>query len=617
MNEPSASPFGTTESIRALDQTGLDKHKRLKRFHTQRIPPLRLLGLSLFLVFAWIHNHVLLQDPSLTGALQWVSAGALLYVVLSWPLLVAFYDRARRVNLGDVLLAVDVLWGLAMIYATGAEHSLLFVYACVRAADQTATSARRARFFAVFSFVGFLLMLVGLHLFARPVDWPVAWVKLGLVAGINLYLTGVAGAADRQRRRTEEAIDMVRRLMDDLEQEKIRAQDADEAKSRFLANMSHEIRTPMNAVIGVNRLLLRLDLPEEAQRYARIVDSAAENLLHLINGILDLSKIEAGKLEVERTPFSLRRLLEQIISLHASLAEEKQLDLKIRGLKNAPDWVDGDPTRLRQVLINLLGNAVKFTSEGAVQLTIEALEDDRVRFTVTDTGIGIPPDIQETLFDPFAQADPSTSRKYGGTGLGLAISRRLVDAMDGTLTLESRVDHGSSFSFTLELPPAGPQETQRTGSVPVEVLISAKNARILVADDNEINRMLTEAELQALGFEVRTVCDGYEALDALAEGEYHLLFLDCQMPGIDGYETARRIRAGETESRIPIIALTAQAMKGDRERCLAAGMDDYIMKPFRRSDLTEILSCYLVGFEVDGESTASSSRPAAAHSHHP
>ena len=617
MNEPNLSlspapnapdetaPRSSTGVMKILAASDIEKSQRLRRFHTARIPPLRLIGMAVFLAFAWAHNRVLLADPALDTPLRYVSLAVLLYGVLSWPVLVGLYDRVRVVNLGDVFLAIDVLFALAMVYATGADRSLLFFYMCVRVADQTATSSRRTRLFALYSVAAYVVLMVMLHFgLGQGVSWPAVWVKAGLIAGVSFYLVGVARAADGQRHRTDQAIEMVRRLLDDLEQEKIKAQDADEAKSRFLANMSHEIRTPMNAVIGVNRLLLRLDLPAEAKRYGRIVGSAAENLLQLINGILDLSKIEAGKLDIETTSFSLRRLLEDIAGLHKSQAREKGLELKVRGLGELPDWVAGDPARLRQVLINLLGNAVKFTSEGTVTLDVNVLDGDRIRFTVSDTGIGISPEIQGRLFNPFAQADPSTSRKYGGSGLGLAISRRLVHAMGGRLELESQVDEGSTFYFELELPPAQPVETLRSGSVPMEILATAKKARILVADDNEVNRMLTEAELEALGFEVDTVCDGQEALDALAESSYHLLFLDCQMPVLDGFETARRIRARESERRMPIIALTAQAMKGDRERCLAAGMDDYVMKPFRRSDLTEILSCYLVGFELPEEMTA-------------
>ena len=590
----------------------LRKESRRRRFHTIRIPPLRVAGLSIFLAFAWAHNELLLSeslqaDPSLRVTMLWVTVGTLLYSILSWPALKLFYDGFRKVNLGDVFLGLDLVCALGMIYGTGVEKSLLFFFMTIRVADQTATSSRRAKIFAALSIGGYLAMVAGAHFLGdHEVHWPTAWLKVAFIAGVNGYLVGVAGAADRYRAQTADAIELTRTLLQDLkkqsqelEGEKLKAVAADSAKSRFLANMSHEIRTPMNAVIGVNRLLLRTDLAPESKRYAQIVGSSAENLLQLINGILDLSKVEAGKLHLEMIPFSLRRILDQVVALSESQTLEKGLELRVEGMKDMPDWIHGDPSRLRQVLLNLLSNAVKFTAEGRVTLRLQCSGNEELSFAVEDTGIGIAPNIQQNLFNPFAQGDASTSRKFGGTGLGLAISKHLAEAMEGSLEVDSQEGKGSTFTFIMPFRPADPDETsQRTGTIPVMLMTPAKNARILVADDNEINRMLTQTELEVLGLQVDTVCDGQEALNALAEREYHVLFLDCQMPVLDGYETARRIRASGEYPKLAIIALTAQAMKGDRERCLEAGMDDYITKPFRRDDLIEILSCYLLGFHV-------------------
>lgn len=586
------------------DEVTRTRAERLRRFHVSRVPPLRAVGLPVALVFAWLHNLYLRPDLDLDGALRWVTGITLAYSWLGWMPLRWGYDRVERINLGHVYLCLDVLIILGFIYATGTERSQLFFLLLIRTADQTAAGSRASGFFTALSAAGYGLMMIVVDLLGtHTVSWPLGIAKLAIILGLGLYLLGVARTVDYYRNRTTQAVHSARSLLADLRlkseelrREKIKAQQASLAKSHFLANMSHEIRTPMNAIIGINRLMLRTELSSEAKRYGRIVGSAADNLLHLINGILDLSKVEAGQLELELISFSLPQLLEEIAALSGSQARDKGIPITFDISDELSTWVVGDPTRVRQVLINLISNAVKFTHEGFVKIEARPLAGDRVRFQVIDTGIGISPEFRDRLFDPFSQADASTSRHYGGTGLGLAISRRLVQAMNGELQLKSELGKGSTFTVELSLPPGRPQPSSRSGTVALPRTTPAYQAQVLVADDNEINRMLTESELEDFGLQVTTVCDGHEALELLKERSFDLLFLDCQMPGIDGYETARRIREREAgRRRMPIVALTAQAMKGDRERCLEAGMDDYVTKPFCRHELLEVLSCYLSG----------------------
>ncbi len=586
-------------------ETELHREQRLRRFHVSKVPPLRTVGVLLFLALAWAHNRFVLDDPSLWVPLTWVSVGIAVYLAASWLLLIQAYDRIRWVNLGDFFLAADGLAALAMIYATGADRSMLFFYLMVRPADQSPTGVRRTFLFGSLS-VGLYLALMGmLELTGHEISWPRAALNTALITAFCLYMLGVARSATHYRAQTHRAIRVSRSLLSELheqakalEEQRRKAEDASVAKSQFLANMSHEIRTPMNAIIGVNRLQLRTGLDKEAKRYARIVGSSAENLLQLIDSILDLSKVEAGKLEINPQPFSLSHLLDHTIALTEPQAQEKGLPLRCRRADGLPDWVVGDVSRLRQVLLNLLGNAIKFTRAGHIDLVVEPKDESTITFRVVDTGIGISEEGCKNLFDPFSQADSSTSRRFGGTGLGLSISRHITSAMGGSLGVKSELGVGSEF--TVEVPLEGTEALKepRTGSMPIPLRTPANSARILIADDNEVNRMVTQAELEALGLNADTAQDGFQVLEAHKQKPYDLIFLDCHMPGLDGYETARKIRARESDRRrVPIVALTAQAMKGDREKCLAAGMDDYVTKPIRESDLAEVLACWLSIFD--------------------
>jgi len=394
------------------------------------------------------------------------------------------------------------------------------------------------------------------------------------------------------------------------------AEQKSQAKAEYIATMSHELRTPLNGVLGMAELLQNTRLQPQQREYTEAITSSGNQLLTLINDILDDAKAEAGKLELESIDFDLLGMLEDTTKLLAVLASNKGLELISKFELHTAPIVRGDPTRLRQVLTNLIGNAIKFTPEGEVVLRVSQREDmDDVislRFEISDTGIGIDAVAQARIFERFSQANSATTRVYGGTGLGLSICRQLVQAMDGEIGLVSEPGRGSRFWFTIQL-----------ARVALPPLSSANMAagprRVLVADDSAVDQTVVCGLLRTLGLEIDVVVNGKQALEALSRQDYGLVLMDCRMPLMDGYETTRRIRQDEAarrritnnESRtdataacrLPVIAMTANAMRGDRERCLLAGMDDYIVKPINPRVLQTVISHWLPG-EDDGESAS-------------
>jgi len=498
-------------------------------------------------------------------------------------------------TLGPV--AVFELAGVAP--ATASPGILLAALAAQIAADFAATSFR-------------LCVGIGATL-AAPIEWAPPYVidialsSLGLLVAEHVEQTPVAALAPlpllglvwlfarERRQRLESLVE----LNDAYRSARDEAIGASNMKSAFLRNVSHEIRTPMNGVMGMNELLLSTKLTREQRRYAEQVAQSSEHMIAIIDDILDISKIETGKIELDIRDFDLLSAVDQACAPARPEAVEKHLRLSLELDPQLPRRVRGDGKRVRQVLMSLAANAVKFTTEGTVTVRVSQVagSEERIRFEVLDTGIGIAPNMIDRMFEPFAQADSSMTRRYGGNGLGLAIAKELVELMGGTIGANSELGAGSNFWFELALPKAPTTliSTARENGAPAARHAPEDAPLVLVVEDSPVNRVVAVSILERWGYHVHVVNDGREGLRALSMQRYDAVLMDCQMPDVDGYEATEELRRRERASdyHTPVIAMTAHTMVGDRERCLAAGMDDYISKPIRSNTLHEVLVRWL------------------------
>jgi len=539
--------------------------------------PLLLVGIALIAMGQALPFGIadLVFGAVVLGIRRWVLAG----------------EGATRIHAGCLTIGVLGLFiiGWHALFTGQSASFALWYLPCMPLITALLGTARMSIGFSVAG----ALLAVGVLASEQFVQIAPAFPVPGWMSALlHVLLVLVTGAYGVAARLTNDAhVLRLQAAYADAEAARAAADAANRAKSEFLAVMSHEIRTPLNGVIGLNSLLLSMPLDEKAKHYAELGHQSGEALLALINDFLDFSKIEAGRMQLVPVPFDPQRVIDDAIATVRETARLKGLALNVE--VDAPPALKGDSVRLRQILVNLVGNAVKFTDKGSVTLRCRVQDNGKsvqLRFEVIDTGIGIEENLINELFQPFSQGDPWTMRRFGGTGLGLAICRALCELMGGTISVESRAGEGSRFRVVLPFTRCSPSEISamapRTTTAPTVAL----RGKVLVAEDNRVNQVVATEMLNRLGYAADIVTDGRGAIDAVLANGYDLVLMDCDMPDVDGFAASREIRAREGQGRhTPIVAMTASAMSGDRDRCLAAGMDDYLPKPMRIADLDAML----------------------------